>query len=288
MARNLVKAGFKLTVATRTPGKAARFAAETAEWGEVRAVNTAAEVAAASEVTITMLPDSPDVAAVARAADGIFAGARPGAVVIDMSTISPQVTRELATEAAARKVHWLDAPVSGGEKGAIEGTLTIMVGGEREALERVRPALEAMGRRITYFGPAGNGQSAKLCNQIMTGINLLAVCEALVFGAKAGLDLSTLHQALTGGAANSWALEVLGRKMIERDFAPAFMVRLQQKDLRLVLDAARANHTPLAGASLVHQLLAAVEAEGRGDDGTQSLVRIIERLAGVDSDGATR
>ncbi len=281
MARNLIKAGFPLTVATRTAGKAARFAAEATQWGEVRAVNSPTEVAAASEVTITMLPDSPDVTAVARAADGIFAGARAGAVVIDMSTISPQVTRELSAEAASRGLAWLDAPVSGGEKGAIEGTLTIMVGGESAALDRCRPVLEAMGQRITYFGPSGHGQSAKLCNQILCAVNLLAVCEGLIFGAKAGLDLPTLHQALTGGAANSWALEVLGRKMIDRDFAPAFMVRLQQKDLRLVFEAARASRLPLPGAALVHQLLTAVEAEGRGDDGTQSLLRVLERLANL-------
>lgn len=289
MARNLIKAGFPLTVATRTAGKAERFAADAAQWGEVRAVNSAAEVAAASEVMITMLPDSPDVAALARASDGIFAGARSGAVVIDMSTISPQVTRELSAEAASRGLAWLDAPVSGGEKGAIEGTLTIMVGGVSAALDRCRPVLEAMGKRITYFGPSGNGQSAKLCNQILCAVNLLAVCEGLIFGAKAGLDLPTLHQALTGGAANSWALEVLGRKMIDRDFAPAFMVRLQQKDLRLVFETARDNHIPLPGSALVHQLLASVEAEGRGDDGTQSLLRVLERLAGSeDASGSAK
>ncbi|HZN12409.1 MAG TPA: NAD(P)-dependent oxidoreductase [Blastocatellia bacterium] len=282
MARNLLKAGFPVTVATRTAGKAARFAKEAGALGEVRAVETPAEVAAASEVIVTMVTDSPDVEAVARGERGVFSGARAGAAVIDMSTISPEVTRALAAEAAGRGLSWLDAPVSGGEKGAIEGTLTIMVGGEPEALERCRPVLAAMGKRITHFGPAGTGQSAKLCNQIMTAVNLLSVCEALVFGKKAGLDLATLHQALTGGAANSWALEVLGRKMIDRDFAPAFMVRLQQKDLRLVLDAAGAGRVPLPGASLVHQLLAAVEAEGRGDDGTQSLVRVLERLAGLE------
>jgi 3-hydroxyisobutyrate dehydrogenase-like beta-hydroxyacid dehydrogenase len=156
-----------------------------------------------------------------------------------------------------------------------------MVGGDAEALERARPALGAMGKRITHFGPAGSGQSAKLCNQIMTAVNLLAVCEALTFGAKAGLDLATLHQALTGGAANSWALEVLGKKMIERDFKPAFMVKLQQKDLRLVMDAANAGHTPLPAASLASQLFAVVEAEGRGDDGTQSLLRVFEKMAGL-------
>jgi 3-hydroxyisobutyrate dehydrogenase len=249
--------------------------------GSVRAFQTPAEVARESDVVITMVTDSPDVVAVTQGEAGLFAGARPGMTIIDMSTISPQVTKDLAEEAASHGVRWLDAPVSGGEKGAIEGTLTIMVGGETDALESVRPVFEAMGKRITHFGPAGTGQSAKLCNQIMTAINLLSVCEAMVFGKKAGLDLATLHGALTGGAANSWALEVLGKKMIDGDFAPAFMVRLQQKDLRLVLDAARANHTPLAGASLVHQLLAAVEADGQGEAGTQSLVRLIEKLAGL-------
>jgi 2-hydroxy-3-oxopropionate reductase len=281
MARNLLRAGFDLTVATRTEGKAEKFAAENSALGKVKAAGSAAEVAAVCEVVITIVTDSPDVVAVARGESGIFSSAKPGTIVIDMSTISPEVTRELALEAREKGIHWLDAPVSGGEKGAIEGTLTIMVGGEAEALERGRPVLGAMGKRITHLGPAGNGQSAKLCNQIMTAVNLLSVCEALTFGAKAGLDPATLHQALTGGAANSWALEILGKKMIERDFKPAFMVRLQQKDLRLVLDAADANHTPLPAASLAHQLFAAVEAEGRGDDGTQSLLRIFERMAGL-------
>ncbi|MGH9836235.1 MAG: NAD(P)-dependent oxidoreductase [Blastocatellia bacterium] len=284
MARNLLKAGFPLTVATRTLGKAEKFAAENSSLGDVKAVSTPAEVAAASEIIVTMVTDSPDVVAVTRGDHGVFAAAKPGSIIIDMSTISPQVTRELAEEARSKGLFWLDAPVSGGEKGAIEGTLTIMVGGEAEALERARPTLNAMGKRITHFGPAGAGQSAKLCNQIMTAVNMLAVCEAMTFGAKAGLDLATLHQALTGGAANSWALEVLGKKMIERDFKPAFMVKLQQKDLRLVLDAANANHTSLPAAALAHQLFAVVEAEGRGGDGTQSLLRVFEKMAGLNKE----
>lgn len=281
MARNLLKAGYPLTVATRTPGKAEKFAAENSGLGQVRAARTPAEVAAVCEVIVMIVTDSPDVIQVAKGENGIFSAAKPGTIIIDMSTISPQVTRELAAEAASRGLHWLDAPVSGGEKGAIEGTLTIMAGGEGAALERAHPVLSAMGKRITHFGPAGNGQSAKLCNQILTSVNMLGVCEALTFGAKAGLDLATLHQALTGGAANSWALEVLGKKMIERDFKPAFMVRLQQKDLRLVLDAAFGNHTPIPTAALAHQMFASVESEGHGDDGTQSLFRIYERLAGL-------
>ncbi len=280
-ARNLLRAGFDLTVATRTPGKAEKFAAENSSLGKVSAVTTPAEVAAASEIIITMVTDSPDVVAVARGDQGIFSAAKPDSIIIDMSTISPQVTRELADEAKAKGLFWLDAPVSGGEKGAIEGTLTIMLGGDEAALERARPVLEAMGKRITHLGPAGNGQATKLCNQIMVAGNLLAVCETLTFAKKAGLDLNTVHQALTGGAANSWSLEVLGKKMIERDFKPAFMVKLQQKDLRLVMEAAEELLTPLPTTSLAHQMFAAVEAEGRGDDGTQSLVRIFERLAGL-------
>ena len=218
-----------------------------------------------------------------RYGDGVkaLATAKPGMIIVDMSTISPSVTRDLATKASKQGLFWLDGPVSGGEKGAIEGTLTIMLGGDETAVAKAQPALNAMGKRITHFGAPGNGQAAKLCNQIMVAGNLLAVSEMLTFARKAGLDLNLVHQALTGGAANSWALEVLGKKMIDRDFKPAFMVKLQQKDLRLVLDAANRNHTPLPTAALAHQLLAAVEAEGRGDDGTQSLVRVFERLAGL-------
>lgn len=284
MVRNLLRAGYPLTVTTRTPGKAAEFAAGNSSLGTIKAVETSAQVAAECDVIITMVTDSPDVVAVVRGENGILSTAKPGSVIIDMSTISPGVTRELAEDAASRGIDWLDAPVSGGEKGAIEGTLTIMVGGDPKALERVRPIFEVMGKRITHFGPAGNGQSAKLCNQILVVGNLLAVCEALTFGAKCGLDLSTLHQALTGGAANSWALEVLGRKIIDRDFKPAFMVRLQQKDLRLVLDAAYENKTPLPTTALGHQLFSVVEAQGRGDDGTQTLARVFESLAGLTSE----
>jgi 2-hydroxy-3-oxopropionate reductase len=284
MARNLLRAGYKLTVATRQPGKAVTFAKENRELGEVESAETPAAVARECRIIITMVTDTPDVEAVVRGTQGILATATPGSIIIDMSTISPRVTRELAEEAAAKGIHWLDAPVSGGEKGAIEGTLTIMVGGGDEALAVARPILEAMGKRITHFGPAGQGQAAKLCNQILVVGNLLAVCEALTFGAKSGLDLPTLHQALTGGAANSWALEVLGKKIIDRDFKPAFMVRLQQKDLRLVLDAAYENHTPLPTTALGHQLFSIVQGEGRGDDGTQSLARIFERMAGLESE----
>jgi 2-hydroxy-3-oxopropionate reductase len=281
MARNLLKAGFPLVVATRTPGKAAAFAQENASLGNVQAAETPAQVAAVCDIIVNIVTDTPDVVEVAYGANGLFGSAKPGTIIIDMSTISPSVTRDLAAKASKQELFWLDAPVSGGEKGAIEGTLTIMVGGAPEAVGKAQPVLNAMGKRITHFGAPGNGQAAKLCNQIMVAVNLMAVCETMTFARKAGLDLNLLHQALTGGAANSWALDVLGKKMIDRDFKPAFMVKLQQKDLRLVMDAANRNHTALPAAGLAHQMLAAVEAEGRGEDGTQSLVRIFERLAGL-------
>jgi 3-hydroxyisobutyrate dehydrogenase len=280
MARNLLKAGFDVTVFTRTRSKIDELAAE----GAHRA-GSPAEVAAAVDLVITMVPDSSDVVLVARGASGIFDGARPGLVIADMSTISPAVTRELGREAAERGCAWLDAPVSGGEAGAIAGTLTIMAGGDATVFERALPVFQAMGKRVTHIGPSGHGQTAKLCNQILVAVNLLGACEALVFGAKAGLDLDRLHAALSGGAANSWAFENLGRKMLARDFAPAFMVRLQQKDLRLVGEAARDLQTPVVGTEIVQQLLSTLEAHGRGNDGTQALVTVIESLAGAKVQG---
>ena len=223
-----------------------------------------------------MVPDSADVESVAEDPGGVFEGTKSGLIIADMSTISPIVTRRLASVADERGCSWLDGPVSGGQAGAIAGTLTIMVGGEETAFDRALPVFQAMGKRITHMGASGQGQVAKLCNQILVAINLLAVSEALVFGAKAGLDMDRLIYALTAGAANSWALDVLGRKMLKRDYAPAFMVRLQQKDLRLVGETARDMQVPVIGAGLVHQLLTTLEAAGRGDDGTQALVTVLE------------
>jgi 2-hydroxy-3-oxopropionate reductase len=281
MAKNLMKAGFTVIANSRTRAKVEELRQDGAQ-----AAASAAEVASRADLMITMVPDSPDVELVAEGAQGVFEGARPGLIIGDMSTISPAVTRRLAQQADARGCAWLDAPVSGGEAGAIAGTLTIMVGGEAAAFARALPVFQAMGKRVTHIGPSGHGQTAKLCNQILVAINLLAASEALVFGAKAGLDLDKLHEALAGGAANSWAFENLGRKMLKRDFAPAFKVRLQQKDLRLVSEAAREIQTPVIGAELVQQLLRCLEVQGRGDDGTQALVTILESMAGTTAKGA--
>jgi 2-hydroxy-3-oxopropionate reductase len=282
MVRNLMKAGFDVTVHSRTREKVEAMAKEGAT-----AADNAAQIARDCQMVITMVSDSPDVELVAEGPNGIFEGATDGLVIADMSTISPAVTRRLAAKAKELGCSWLDAPVSGGQAGAIAGTMTIMVGGDDEAFQRALPVFQAMGKRITHMGPSGDGQMTKLTNQIMVAINLLSVSEALVFAAKAGLDLDKLLEALTGGAANSWALEVLGRKMLKRDFAPAFMVRLQQKDLRLVSEAARDMHVPVIGAGLVNQLLASLEAAGRGDDGTQALLNVLESIAGVEAKGTT-
>ena len=276
MAQNLMKAGFKVVAHSRTRAKVEELARHGAQ-----SAASPADVASQSDVVITMVPDSPDVEQVAEGPRGVFEGAHRGLIIADMSTISPAVTRRLAHEAEARGCAWLDAPVSGGEAGAIAATLTIMVGGDAPVFARALPIFQAMGKRVTHIGPSGHGQTAKLCNQILVAIHLLAASEALVFGAKAGLDLDKLHEALAGGAANSWAFENLGRKMLKRDFAPAFKVRLQQKDLRLVSEAARDSQTPVIGAELVQQLLRVLEAQGRGDDGTQALVTILESLAGT-------
>jgi len=276
MARNLLRAGFPVAAFNRTRAKAEELASEGA-----RIVDSPREAARDADVVITIVSDTPDVEAVILGDEGVIHGARPGAVVIDMSTISPAVTRRIAADLAARGIAMLDAPVSGGVTGAIEGTLSIMAGGRREVFERCRPVLEAMGKRLVYCGGHGQGQMVKLCNQIAIASNLLAAAEAVVFARKAGIDPSTMIEAVGAGAAGSWVINVLGPKMAAHDFAPGFMVRLQQKDLRLVMQAASEMSVSLPGAALVHQLFAAVEAEGRGDEGTQALVRVLERLASV-------
>lgn len=280
MAANLARAGFPISLATRTPGKAATIAAELAGGGrDVRAAATPADAARGASVIVSCVPDAPEVEEIHLGAGGTAETAAPGAVVIDSSTIDASRARAVAAALAAKGITLLDAPVSGGQKGAVEGTLTFFVGGDTAALEKARPVFEAMGRSITHLGPSGAGQLGKAANQILVANNLMAVCEALAFAAKAGLPLGALHEALVGGAARSWALEVLGQKMIDRDFKPAFAVKHQQKDLAIVLRNARAAGVPLPGVALVHQLLASLEAAGRGEDGTQALLTVYEALS---------
>jgi 3-hydroxyisobutyrate dehydrogenase len=276
MARNLLKAGYPLTVWNRSrPGIEELVGEGAAEASCPR------EVAERSEVVITMVSDSPDVEQVALGPGGIIEAGRVGLVMIDMSTISPEVTRGIAGRLAEAGIEMLDAPVSGGDKGAIAGTLSIMVGGAEATLARCRPILGAMGRTITYCGPSGAGQTVKLCNQIVGGLNNLAMCEALVFAVKAGVNPRTMIEAVSGGACTSWAIQNLAPKIVERDFEPGFKVAHQQKDLRLALEEADKRSLPLPGTGLVHQLFAAVEADGLGGEGIQSLVKALEKLSGV-------
>lgn len=280
MARNLLAAGHTVIAWNRSPGPLDALAEHGAERAE-----SPSDLAARADVVISCVTASADVEAVLLGVEGqpgAIDGVRAGSVVIDMSTISPAVTRAVAARFAERDVAYLDAPISGGEQGAVGGTLSIMVGGPAEALERVRPVLEAMGSRITHCGPTGAGQTVKLCNQIAVVLNNLAMAEALIFCERSGVDPAVMLEAITAGAAGSWQLSNLGPKIVERDFAPGFKVGLQQKDLRLALEAADELRVPLAGTSLVHQLFAAVEHAHGPDVGTQALVRALEALAGVE------
>jgi 3-hydroxyisobutyrate dehydrogenase len=279
MARNLLKAGYSVVAYNRTASKAQ----ELAEEDGATAVGTPREVAEACSTVITMVTDSPDVEAVVLGEGGAIEGIQRDAVLIDMSTISPSVTRTIAGRLKEKGAHMLDAPVSGGSWGAIEGTLSIMVGGDKTVFDRCMPVFEAMGRNIVLTGPNGAGQTTKLVNQILVVGTMNAVAEAMVFAAKSGADLETTIEAVKGGAAGSWQLQNLGPRLIKGDFAPGFMVKLQQKDLRLILETAREMNLPLPVTSLVHQLFASLEAAGLGDEGTQALVKAHERLAGIEA-----
>jgi 3-hydroxyisobutyrate dehydrogenase len=242
MARNLLKAGFTLTVWNRSRPGIDELVAEGAAEGA-----GPADVARRSDIVITMVSDSPDVEEVALGANSIVEGAHDGLVHIDMSTISPDVTRRIAARLAEAGVEMLDAPVSGGQQGAIDGTLSIMAGGKAETLERCRPVLAAMGGKIVHCGPNGAGQTVKLCNQIAVAVTNLGVCEALVFAARSGIDPQVMIEAVSAGAGTSWQLQNLAPRMVARDFRPGFKVAHQRKDLRLALEAAAAMAAPLPG-----------------------------------------
>jgi len=276
MAQHLLDAGHTLTVWNRSrPGIDAMLAVGAEEGA------SAADVAGKSEVVFTMVGDSPDVEQVALGAGGIIEGAAPGLVHIDMSTISPAVTRSIAQRYAEKALDLVDAPVSGGETGAINATLAIMAGGNRQAFDRVLPLFEVLGKSITYCGPSGAGQTVKLCNQVLVSLTNLAVCEALVLSKKAGVAPQTMVEAVQNGAAASWQLANMAPRMLAGDFRPGFKVWHQQKDLRLALEVARDADLPLPGTALVSQLFASLQADGLGEAGTQALVKALEKLGNV-------
>jgi len=275
MALNLLEAGYPLTVWNRTRSKMDDLLAKGAS-----AAESPKEAAEKSEVVITMVTDSPDVEDVVLGPQGVIHGAHPGLVLIDMSTISPTVAQKVAKKLSEKGIKMLDGPVSGGDIGAQKGTLSIMVGGPKETFDECLPILEVLGKRITHMGSNGMGQTTKLCNQVVCGLNIQAVCEGLMLGARAGLDLNKLLNVVTAGAAGSWMLSNLGPKMVEGDMRPGFKIRHQQKDLRLVLSFAAELGLPLPGTALVQQMLRAAEAGGMGEKGTQAAIVAMEKLSG--------
>ena len=272
MAKNLLAAGFDLTVHSRSPGPVEELVAA----GASRASDPS-EVAAVSGITITMLPDTPDVEQVILGEKGVVEGASPGSLIIDMSSIDPAPTRTIAEALAARDVAMLDAPVSGGERGAIDAALSIMVGGDDEAVRRAMPVLEALGKTIVHVGPSGAGQVAKACNQLVVAATIEAVAEALLLAARSGVDPAKVREALLGGFAGSKILEVHGQRMLDRTFDPGFRIRLHRKDARIVEDAAAATGTPIPSFAVVAaQLQDAVDA-GDGELDHSGLFQTLER-----------
>ena len=276
MARNLMKAGFHLTIYNRTRSKCDSLAAEGA-----KVAGSPAEAASGVDAVITIVTDTPDVEQVILGSEGVIQAVKQGPVVIDLSTNSPEAPRRMSAALAVKGAGMLDAPVSGGDVGAQKGTLTIMVGGEAPDFERALPIFQAMGKTITHVGLSGAGQCTKLCNQVLVAIHLMAVSESLLLAKTSGLDLHKTLAVLTGGAANSWSLQNLGPRIVDGDHNPGFMVRLLLKDLRLVMEAAADGDLPLIGTSLAQQMFIAVEKMGCGDLGTQSVIRAFEQLSGV-------
>ncbi len=275
IARNLLRAGYTVLVHSRTRAKTDALCSEGACWKQSPSM-----LAHDVDVLVSIVSDSPDVESVYLGEDGACKTLRPDSLCIDMSTIAPEVARSVATRVRGCGCSFLDAPVSGGKTGAQSGTLSIMVGGDESDLARAMPIFDILGKSTVHCGPVGNGQLTKLCNQILCGLNLLAVSEAMVFARRVGLDPATMLKAVSTGAAGSWAVDNLGPRMLAREFAPMFMIDLQQKDLRIALSTAGVNNIPLPGTALASQMLTANQAFGEGEQGTQALVKTLERLAG--------
>ncbi|HWP48362.1 MAG TPA: 2-hydroxy-3-oxopropionate reductase [Candidatus Limnocylindrales bacterium] len=274
MARNLIKAGFPLVVHNRSRGPVEELMKEGAE-----AAYSPKEVAQKAEVVITMLPDSPDVEKVILGENGVLEGARAGTILIDMSSISPIVSQRIAAEVAKKGVKMLDAPVSGGETGAINATLAIMVGGDQEVFDKCLDIFKAMGKSVVRVGNIGAGGFTKLANQIIAAINLEALGEAFVLGVKAGVDPNLIFQAIRGGLAGSNMMESRIPAIMERNFKPGFKLKLHLKDLNNALSAAKDLGVPLPITSLVQQMMLALTTRGLGEDDNGSLVKLLEDFA---------
>ncbi len=277
MVKNLLNAKFSVCVWNRT---AARM--ETLVEAGASAGSSPSDVASQSDIIITCVSDTPDVEAVILGENGVIHGVQAGSLVIDMSTISPHVTRDIGNALREKGVHMLDAPISGGSEGASKGTLSIMVGGDEDQFERAMPYFEAMGKAVTHVGAHGAGQTVKLVNQILVVVNALAVSEAMLFAEAGGLDLQKTLDAVSQGAAGSWMLSNRGPQVLKRDWRPGFTIDLQQKDVRLILDAADQMGVPVMATSMVFNLYRTLQAQGLGHEGNHALVKALEHLAGVE------
>ncbi len=280
MARNLLTAGYSLVVHNRSHAAVDELSKEGAQ-----PAASSRDVAARSEIIITMLPDSPDVDLVYAGEQGVFSGVKPGSLLIDMSSISPGVARKLAAEAEKRGCDMLDAPVSGGEVGAIGATLSIMIGGKASAVERAMPIFQTLGKNIVHVGDAGTGQVTKAASQMVVGTTIAIVGEALVLAQKAGVDPAKVRQALLGGFAQSKILEIYGQKMLDRNFKPGFRIRLHEKDTKIALATGSEYGVPLMVTSVVGQMMTAMKAMGHGDLDHAALVRFVEQLAKAELSG---
>ena len=278
MAKNLIKGGHSLVVYNRSRG-----AVDEVVGAGAKAATSPADVARQATIIITMVPDTPDVELVITGADGVLSTVQRGAIVIDMSSISPVATQRLAKMVAEKGATMLDAPVSGGEIGAINASLSIMAGGDQAAFERARPVLEAMGNkeRVVLIGPSGAGQVCKICNQIAIGGALAGVSEAFALARKSGVDAGRVRQALLGGFAASRVLEVHGERMLNDDYKPGFRTKLYQKDLRLANEAAAANGVAMPGTAIVTQLVNALVASGGADLDYSAIGTVLFKLTGV-------
>ncbi|RJT03311.1 NAD(P)-dependent oxidoreductase [Halococcus sp. IIIV-5B] len=275
MAKNLVDAGYDVVGYNRSDEPVAELEAYGGEGAD-----SLEEVTERADVVITCLPDSPVVEEIVRGEEGVLNGLEDGMVVVDMSTISPTVTEELAEEIRAESAAMLDAPISGGEEGAIEGTLSIMVGGDESVFEDCRELFEVMGSTVTHCGPNGAGQTTKACNQIVVAAQMVGVSEALVFAHQAGADLEAVVEAISGAAAGCWTLDNRAPNMIHGEFDPGFFASYQYKDLRIATDAGEAFGSPMPQTSVAHELYKAMETTGRGRDDNSGVMQIIEDLAG--------
>jgi 2-hydroxy-3-oxopropionate reductase len=278
MSNNLLEAGYDLTVYDVVPESVARVVALGASAGE-----SCAAVAAVSDVVISMVPDSPDVESVALGQGGIIEAAREGLIYVDMSTIAPAVAVKVAETLGKKGVRCLDAPVSGGEVGAKNAGLSIMVGGPQDLFDEVYPIFEVMGKTITLCGDNGAGQTVKACNQIQVAMNFIGMAEAFVLGAKANVDPAVILKVLSGGYAQCRVMDVRGPKIIEGDFEPGFKSKFHYKDLNIIMDTARDLNVPLPASALAHELFNALIASGRGDLDHSAVINIIEDLAKVEA-----